>query len=362
MNEPYVGRPFSVEAILRPHIKTLKPYSSAREEYSGKIGLFLDANENALGSPVKGNYARYPDPLQRELKKAIAELKGVQPEQIFLGNGSDEAIDLLFRAFCEPQKDQVLLLPPTYGMYQVSADINTIDTVSAPLTADFHIDVDKVLMALHPDIKLVFICSPNNPSGNLMDIKAIEEILTYAPGLVVVDEAYIDFANQPSLLSHLFQDYPQLVILQTFSKAWGLANLRLGMAFAHPEIIEVFNRIKPPYNVNGYTQQTALSTLQQKEKKQEMVREILASRDALAQSLTHIPFVKQVYPSDANFLLVKMDQAEQVYHDLIASHIIVRNRTKVLLCDDCLRITVGTQSENDQLIHSLQRLATNITM
>lgn len=348
---------FSVNELLRPHIRNLKPYSSAREEYTGQVGTFLDANENALGSPIGTDYSRYPDPLQRKLKEKLALIKSVQAQQIFLGNGSDEAIDLLFRAFCEPAKDHVLLLPPTYGMYQVSADINTIPTVSVPLTSDYHIQVEEVLKRLTPQTKMIFICSPNNPSGNLMQLEDIEKVVQHAPGLVVVDEAYIDFSPEPSLLESLFPKYPQLVILQTFSKAWGLANLRLGMAFAQSEIIEIFNRIKPPYNVNGYSQKIALASLGQREKKNQMVDKILGLRDQLAHLLREVSIVQHIYPSDANFLLVKMRKANQVYHDLINAQIIVRNRTRVTLCDDCLRITVGTTEENEQLVSALHKLS-----
>lgn len=349
--------PISVNEWLRPHIRTLKPYSSARDEYSGKVGLFLDANENALGSPIGTNFSRYPDPLQRALKEKLSHIKSVHPEQIFLGNGSDEAIDLLFRAFCEPGKDHVLLLPPTYGMYQVSADINTIPVFSVPLTADYQIPVEKVLQQVTPHTKMIFICSPNNPSGNLMRLADIERVVQHAPGLVIIDEAYIDFSPEASLLQSLFLQYPQLVILQTFSKAWGLANLRLGMAFAHPDIIEVFNRIKPPYNVNGYTQQMALASLEQEEKKNQMVQEILALRDELAELLKEVPIVHHIHPSDANFLLVNIKDANQIYHQLIESRIIVRNRTRVMLCADCLRITVGTKTENEQLVSALHALS-----
>ena len=344
-----------VEKLVRQHIRLLKPYSSARDEYEGRVGIFLDANENPLGSTIEGNFNRYPDPHQRELKKELAKIRGVRKEQIFLGNGSDEAIDLLFRIFCEPGKEHVMILPPTYGMYRVSADINQVHTVPVPLTDDFQLDTEEIIAALRPGTKLVFICSPNNPTGNLMKQSSIEQILRHAPGLVVVDEAYIDFASEKSLTT-LLDQYQNLVVLQTFSKAWGMANLRLGMAFAHADIISWFNKVKPPYNVNGLTQELALKALKDSDKKQEMVKEILDQRDFLVNELATIPSVKQIYPTDSNFLLVKFPDPDKLYNQLVEEGIIVRNRSKVSLCEGCLRITVGTAEENKSFLKSLKSL------
>lgn len=344
-----------VEKLVRKHIRSLKPYSSARDEYAGRVGVFLDANENSLGSSVKGSHNRYPDPHQRELKGALARMKGVAPGQVFLGNGSDEAIDLLFRIFCEPKLEHVMVLPPTYGMYKVSADINQVATVSLPLTDDFQLDTAEVIASFRPGTKLVFVCSPNNPTGNLMKRESIEQVLKHAPGLVVVDEAYIDFASGQSLLP-LLEEYQNLVVLQTFSKAWGLANLRLGMAFAHPEIIAYFDKVKPPYNVNGLTQELALEALKNVSQKEEMVREILAQRTFLKEELEKIPEVGSIFPSDANFLLVRFPNPDALYEKLVGEGIIVRNRSKVTLCEGCLRITIGTREENQSLIESLKKL------
>lgn len=337
---------------LRPHIREMKPYRSAKDEFSGEARIFLDANENSLGSATDEPYNRYPDPLQRELKQKLAPIKGVRPEQIFLGNGSDEPIDLLFRAFCEPKRDHVITLPPTYGMYQVSAELNQVKVVPVPLTDDFQINVGEVIAAFRPGTKLTFICSPNNPSGNLMSPNAIIQILQKAPGLVVVDEAYIDFAPEGGMLPFL-EEYPNLVVLQTFSKAWGLAGLRLGMAFAHPEIIQVFNKIKPPYNVNGLTQAKALEALDHVDRVEQYVQTLNQARAELAQKLTDLPMVGKIYRSDANFLLVEFDDAHQRYRRLLEQGIIVRNRSRLTLCEGCIRITVGTPEENQALVEAL---------
>jgi histidinol-phosphate aminotransferase len=342
--------------LIRPHIRELSPYRSARDEFDGEASLYLDANENSLGSVTEGAFHRYPDPLQQAVKAALATLKGVQSNQIFLGNGSDEPIDLLFRAFCEPRRDHVITMPPTYGMYQVSADLNQVKVVPVPLSDDFHLNVPEVMSALRPGTKLVFICSPNNPSGNLMSRGAIETILGRTKGLVVVDEAYIDFAPEASMLSWLDQ-YPNLVVLQTFSKAWGLAGLRLGMAFAHPDVIAVLNKIKSPYNVNSLTQTHALEALARAENKDQMVQQLIEARGHLDSALRTLPVVQHIYPSDANFLLVKVDDGDRRYRELVASGTIVRNRSRVALCEDCLRITVGTPSENETLIEQMAQMA-----
>lgn len=347
--------PFDLNSLLRPHIKDLKPYTSARDEYSGKEGIFLDANENPLGSVTIENFNRYPDPYQTSLKVELSKIKEVDPKQVFLGNGSDEAIDLLFRAFCNPGKDNVILLPPTYGMYEVSANINDVEVRKVSLTADFQLQPLKILEAADHNSKILFICSPNNPSGNKVKREDIYFLLRNFPGLVVVDEAYIDFSDEPSFTTEL-KNYPNLLVMQTFSKAWGLASLRLGMAFGSEEIIRILNKIKPPYNISGLTQDTVLHALKDKGKVDLMIKEILAERDFLELELNKLPFVEKIHPSHANFLLVKLPHANQVYEDLIKEKIIVRNRAKVTLCEDCLRISVGTRSENEAFIEALLKI------
>lgn len=352
---------FDLASILRPHILNLVPYSSARDEYTGKEGVFLDANENPYQSVNGQQWNRYPDPYQSAIKEKLAPIKGVRPTQIFLGNGSDEPIDLLVRATCTPREDNILIMPPTYGMYQVSADINDVPIIKVPLTPDFHIDTENVLAAITPKTKIIWICSPNNPSGNLVQREAILAILTNFSGLVVVDEAYIDFAELPESSTISFtkelDNYPNLIVLQTFSKAWGLASLRLGMCFASEEIIRVLNKIKPPYNLSGATQAILLEALDYVDAKNQFVKEILVERERLAQELVVIPKVKHIYPSDANFLLVKFEKAKQLFDDLIEQKIIVRDRSKVTLCEDCLRITVGTTKENNILLNALKTLS-----
>lgn len=347
---------FDLNSLIRPHIRNIAPYSSARDEYSGTEGVFLDANENPFGSTTGEAFNRYPDPYQHALKTRIAEIKGVRAEQIFLGNGSDEAIDLLYRAFCVPEQDEAVLLPPTYGMYQVSADINGIMTRRVELTEDYQLDPESVKKVISGQSKLIFICSPNNPTGNLLDPEAIEQVLRIFPGLVVIDEAYIDFADHPGFATRL-DEFPNLVVLQTFSKAWGMANLRLGMAFASVEIIKVLNKIKPPYNVSGLTQERVLAALQFVEAKERMVQSILVERTRMMEVLHSLPQVKHVYPSDANFLLARVDDPDGFYDFLINRRVIVRNRSKVVLCDGCLRITIGSSEENNQLLHAMSEYA-----
>ena len=350
---------FNLNNLLRDNIKALKPYSSARDEFSGEGDyLFFDANENALGSVGSTvNYNRYPDPYQRQVKALIAEQNGVSTSQIFLGNGSDEAIDLLFRAFCEPAKDKVIITPPTYGMYQVSANINDVECVKIPLTTDFQPNTEAIIeMANEEAIKLIFLCSPNNPTGNLLDEEKLIAVLENTNSIVVIDEAYIDFAPEKSMVRYL-NDYPNLVILQTFSKAWGLANLRLGKAFASEAMIQVFNKIKPPYNVNGYTQKVAVQALKSIQEKNKLVQEIIEEREQFEQALLKLSIVKKVYPSDANFLLVEMNgDATAIYNQLITKEIVVRNRSKVLLCENCLRFTIGTPQENQALLKALKNI------
>ncbi|HTD94688.1 MAG TPA: histidinol-phosphate transaminase [Chitinophagaceae bacterium] len=343
---------FNLNDLVRENIKKAKPYSSARDEFSGEAKVFLDANENSLGSPLRKWYNRYPDPHQRALREKIAGVKSVQPDQVFLGNGSDECIDLLFRAFCEPGKDNVIICPPTYGMYEVSAGINDIEIKRAPLLQGFQLDTVAIEQLTTANTKLIWICSPNNPSGNSIRYADMELLLNNFNGLVVVDEAYINFARQRSLLIDL-KEYPNLVVLQTFSKAWGLAGLRLGMAFASPEIVEVLDRIKPPYNINQATQDLAMQALDEIGQVNDMITEIVAMRDELAIVLKRMPVVQTVYPSDANFLLVKVYSATTIYHYLLEAGIVVRDRSRVLLCDDCLRITIGTEEENTQLVDAL---------
>lgn len=343
---------FPIHKFLRPHIGRLTPYSSARDEYSGKEGVFLDANENPIGSITTENFNRYPDPYQQALKERIAEIKGVPSQQMFLGNGSDEAIDLLFRAFCNPGKDNIIILPPTYGMYEVSAEINDVAIKRVNLSEDYQIRPQEILMEVDQFTKIIFICSPNNPSGNQMKREAILQVIKGFEGLVVVDEAYIDFSEGVGFVNQLDQ-YSNLLVMQTFSKAWGLAALRLGMAFASPEIIQVLNRIKPPYNISGLTQVTVLAALNRVDKMKRMVEEILGEKDFLESSLQKMDLVQKTYPSDANFLLIKVNGAKKIYDYLIRDKIIVRDRSKVVLCEECLRITVGTRSENEKLLEAL---------
>jgi histidinol-phosphate aminotransferase len=348
---------FDPKALLRPHLKDLVPYSSARDDYKGSEGVFLDANENPIGSITKEDWNRYPDPYQVVLKQKIAELKMVEWQQLFLGNGSDEPIDLLFRAFCEPDKDNVIINPPTYGMYQVSADINGVEAKQVLLTNTFDLDVEGIKTAIDDHTKIIFICSPNNPTGNDVATSKIKEVLSLFRGIVVVDEAYIDFADRDSWISSL-AEFPNLVVLQTFSKAWGLAALRLGMAFASERMIGILNMIKPPYNISGLVQETVLTALSNHSQKDDMVHEILTERTRLRNALERLELIEKVYPTDANFFLVKMARdAKKVYQDLIDQKVIVRDRSSVVLCDQGLRITVGTVQENDKLLNTLKGLA-----
>uniref|UniRef100_UPI0040475F21 histidinol-phosphate transaminase n=1 Tax=Algoriphagus sp. TaxID=1872435 RepID=UPI0040475F21 len=344
-----------IASLLRPHLRQLQPYTSARDEYSGSEGVFLDANENPFGSSTSQDFNRYPDPYQTALKQEIAKIKGANPAQIFLGNGSDEAIDLLFRAFCNPGQDNIILLPPTYGMYGVSAAINGVEVRNVPLTPDFQLQPEKILSAVNAHSKILFLCSPNNPSGNAVKREDILFLLENFPGIVVVDEAYIDFSEGASLLTVLDR-HPNLLVMQTLSKAWGLASLRLGMAFASPELIRVLNQIKPPYNISGLTQETVLSALQNKGKVAEFIQLILEERKFLQKELERLPYILRVHNSDANFLLVQFEHPNQVYEDLVKEKIIVRNRSSVLHCAGCLRITVGTREESIALLQALEKV------
>ncbi|MEO5857844.1 MAG: histidinol-phosphate transaminase [Pyrinomonadaceae bacterium] len=346
---------FDLDSLVRENIRRLKPYSSARSEFAGSAEVFLDANENAFGSPAGDAYNRYPDPLQKELKQRLAEFNEVDASQIFVGNGSDEAIDLLFRIFCEPGRDECIVCPPTYGMYQVSADINNVGVKEIPLTSDFQLDVDGVLTAVSADTKLIFICSPNNPTGNLMRRQDVMRIAEEFKGIVVVDEAYIHFAETGSLVSELPR-LPNLVVLQTFSKAWAMAGLRVGLAFASTEMISLMNRVKPPYNVSGIAQRAVLDALEKRDDVEGWVRTTIDERIRLADALAGFEFVQQVYPSDANFILARTSDAKGIYEFLIREKIVVRDRSSVELCEECLRITVGTADENDRLISALERV------
>ena len=342
---------FSLQNITRKNILALQPYSSARDEFTGEASVFLDANENPFNAP----YNRYPDPRQQLLKNRIGELKNVKSEQIFLGNGSDEPIDLLFRAFCEPGADQVVAISPTYGMYRVAADINNITYREVLLEEDFSLNAGKILAAADSSTKLIFLCSPNNPTGNALDHFAILEIIRHFNGLVVLDEAYIDFCPEKSLLENLSL-YPNLVILQTLSKAWGLAGIRLGMAFASAEIVTILSKIKYPYNINLLTQDKALEMLRYVERKEDWVNTILQQKTRLEKELIELPNVVKIYPSDANFILVKTLHAKQIYNALVERQIIVRDRSKISLCGECLRITVGTREENLLLLEAMKEI------
>ncbi len=342
-----------IKDLQRENIKTLRPYSTARDEFKGEASIFLDANENSYGSPLPANYNRYPDPLQLDLKDAISKIKGVPIENTFLGNGSDEAIDLLFRAFCNPGKDNVIILPPTYGMYEVSANINDVAIRKVDLLPNFQLDLEEIAESIDSHTKIIFICSPNNPTGNSIIRSDIETVLANFKGLVVIDEAYINFAKQKSFIQEL-TEYANLVVLQTFSKAWGLAALRLGMAFSSRPVIDILNKVKPPYNINQATQDLALAALGNIQQVNQWITLTVAERERLSKELAKLPIVKNVYPSDANFILVEVQDAIATYNKLMDKGIIVRDRSKVSLCEGCLRITIGTVEENDQLIKCLE--------
>ena len=343
---------FNIESIVRNNIKNLKAYSSARDEFKGDAKVFLDANENSLGSPTLKWYNRYPDPMQLKLKEKISLVKKVAIENIFIGNGSDEAIDLLFRCFCEPGIDNVIIFPPTYGMYEVSANINNVNIKKISLTQDFQLDLPLLETSIDLNTKIIWICSPNNPSGNSINREDIEMVLNNFDGIVVIDEAYINFSRQRSFIADL-NDYPNLVVLQTLSKAWGLAALRLGMAFASTDIIAYMNKAKPPYNISEPVQQLAIQALDEIEQVNDMIVEIVSSRKLLEESLNNLAEVIRVHPSDANFLLVEFKQAKLMYDYLVSQGIVVRDRSNVLLCDNCLRITVGTIQENELLVNAI---------
>lgn len=341
-----------LQQLTRPNIWSLAPYSSARSEYSGRIAnVFLDANENPYNAP----YNRYPDPLQHEVKAILSNIKGVPEECIFLGNGSDEAIDLVYRCFCEPGKDNVVAICPTYGMYEVCADINNVEYRNVMLDERYQIDADRLLAACDDNTKVIWLCSPNNPTGNNLDREEVVKVVTQFQGLVVVDEAYIDFSNETSIARQLYK-YPNLIVLQTMSKAWGSAAIRLGMAFASKEIIDLYNKVKYPYNINELTQKQALQRLSDTHAVEQWVKILLLERDRMMLAFSELRICQQVYPSDANFFLVKVDDAQQTYDYLVDRGIIVRNRTRVKLCQNCLRITIGTKDENNELLGALRAM------
>lgn len=340
-----------LKELVRPNIWSLAPYSSARNEYAGHTAhVFLDANENPYNKP----YNRYPDPLQIKLKQGISKLKGVKPDEIFLGNGSDEAIDLCYRVFCEPKVDNVVAIEPTYGMYKVCADINEIEYRPVLLDDEFHLSADMLLAACDDHTKLIWICSPNNPSGNNMDRSEVVKVLNDFDGIVVVDEAYSDFSKVKTFRSEL-NKYPNIIVLNTFSKAWGCAAIRLGMAFAQKEIIDIFNKVKYPYNVNALTQDKALELISDYLDVQDWIRLILMERGHMMKAFLDLPICNKVYPTDANFFLAKMTDAQAIYDYLVDKGIIVRNRTRVQLCNNCLRITIGSRNENAELIGALRQ-------
>lgn len=344
---------FDLNNLVRENIKKLTPYSSARDEFKGEAKIFLDANENSLGSPLMKWYNRYPDPLQQKIKDKLSNIKAVPASSVFLGNGSDECIDILFRSFCEPGVDNVIICPPTYGMYQVSAEINNVAIKKINLTPNYQLDMQKLEGAIDDYTKMIFICSPNNPTGNSLIREDIEMILNNYFGLLVIDEAYINFSKQKSFIQEL-KDYPNLVILQTLSKAWGLAGLRVGMTLASVEIINIMNKVKAPYNISQASQDLVLKALDEVDQVNEMILEIVSERKMMEQQLAKLSIVQKIFPSDANFLLVKVSDPHNIYTYLLSKGIVVRDRSNVELCEGCLRITIGTIEENSQLLQALQ--------
>ncbi len=347
---------FDLNNILRPNIRDLTPYSSARDEFQGEASVYLDANENSFGSPLPHNYNRYPDPQQLKVKQRLSEIKGVPPQNMFLGNGSDEAIDILFRAFCRPGLDNVITVPPTYGMYEVSAAINDVEVRKVMLTPAYQLNLEGIAEAIDKNTRIIFICSPNNPTGNSIDRQDIETVLANFDGLVVIDEAYINYSRQKTFIQEL-TEYANLVVLHTLSKAWGLAGLRLGMAFASEEIIEVFNKVKPPYNINEASQELVLQALQNVDQVNNWIKETVNEREKLIKALLDLEIVEKIHPSDANFILVKMKNPGEIYNYLVGLGIIVRDRSKVALCEGALRITIGTPAENEILIEKLRQFS-----
>ena len=344
----------TIESLVRDNIKSLKPYSSARHEFEGKASVYLDANENPFGSTLEESFNRYPDPLQWQLKFQLTKIKGVPAENIFIGNGSDEVIDIAYRIFCNPGKDNVIICPPTYGMYEVSGNINDVEIRKVNLTPDFQLDVEAILNAIDEHSKLLFICSPNNPTGNNMNRADIEYLLNNFPGIVIIDEAYINYSNQKTFIQEL-TEYSNLIVMQTLSKAWGLAALRLGLCYASMDIIDLFNIVKPPYNINLASQELGLQALQNTSMINDWIKTTVNERESLKNQLPAFSFVEKVFPGDANFLLVKVSDADKLYQFLAANEVAVRNRSKEPQCEGCLRITVGTPDENNTLIELLKQ-------
>ncbi|TAE15590.1 MAG: histidinol-phosphate transaminase [Bacteroidetes bacterium] len=343
---------FSLQKLVRKNIADLVPYSSARDEFKGKADVYLDANENSLGSPLPKWYHRYPDPQQKAIKQKLATIKKVNAEQILLGNGSDECIDLIFRCFCVPGVDNVIVCPPTYGMYQVSAHINDVQLLQAPLLPDYQLNLAHLETLVNAHTKVIWLCSPNNPTGNSLHRTDIEYVLNNFNGLVVIDEAYINFSKHKSWISEL-ENYPNLIILQTLSKAWGLAGVRLGMLLASTDIVSILNKAKPPYNIPQPTQELVLKALDEVAQVNSMIEHLVDMRNALMEVFAEMPLVEKVYPSDANFFLVKMSRAREIYEYLVEQSIVVRDRSSVTFTENCLRITVGTEQENTKLVNAL---------
>ncbi|SMG08711.1 histidinol-phosphate aminotransferase [Marivirga sericea] len=346
------------KGLVLPHILSLQAYSSARDEFSGDAKVFLDANENPFDEEQQ-NWNRYPDPLQKKIKNQLAKIKGIPSENMFLGNGSDEAIDLLFRIFCKAGESNVITCPPTYGMYKVSSSIHNVENIEVALSEDFQLEINSILKNANEQSKMLFICSPNNPTGNSLRKDDIQKLLESFKGIVVIDEAYIDFSAQNSWI-HELSKYPNLVVLQTLSKAWGLASARLGIAFANQELIAILNKVKPPYNISGPSQRLVSTSLKNIEAFEQQINTILSERDKLYQKLQDIPGVKRVFPTDSNFILVQLNDARAVYQKLIAKGIVVRDRSNVKLCNNCLRVTVGTESQNESLILALYEIVEKV--
>ena len=341
----------TIKELVRPNIWSLAPYSSARNEYSGHVAhVFLDANEN----PFNGPYNRYPDPLQESLKERLSEVKNVPAENIFLGNGSDEAIDLVYRCFCEPKKDNVVAICPTYGMYEVCANINDVEYRNVMLDENYQITAEKLLAACDTNTKAIWICSPNNPTGNDINNEEIEKVIENFDGIVIVDEAYIDFSKQKSFSRYINSETSNVIVLQTMSKAWGSAAIRLGMAFAKKEIIAIFNKVKYPYNVNMLTQEQAMKRLKDTQPVEQWVNLLLQERERTMEAFGELPICEKIYPTDANFFLAKVKDAQKTYDYLVDKGIIVRNRTRISLCNNCLRVTIGTREENNELLGALR--------
>jgi len=345
---------FDLNKLVRKNIQQLKPYSSARHEFTGKASVFLDANENAYGSPMEDEYNRYPDPLQWQLKFQLARIKGVPAENIFIGNGSDEVIDLAYRIFCDPQKDNAIICPPTYGMYEVSANINDVPVKRVNLTVSYQLDVPAILAATDANTKLLFICSPNNPTGNDMKREDVEQLLKEFPGIVIIDEAYINYSKQKTFIQEL-TTHPNLIVMQTLSKAWGMAALRVGLCYASMDIIDLFNKVKPPYNINEASQQMATEALANTALVNGWIREVVVQKNRVSGELANLSFVEKVHPSDANFILIKVKDAEGLYKFLAGQGIVVRNRSHEPLCGNSLRITIGTPAENKKLVQTFKQ-------